>query len=195
MKLRKRAVRHSRFSWIVYASQGRVNLVGAKAQVCTHRRTRTHDRAYESIRKWAYTDTRTRTHHTSSLAFLSTYLCHEYSRASHIGFSIFDISLARTLERSNVKVYTRGNYPVRAGRMRDHIPFLSVNRAIEHVSLHFRQSVADEAGTITIWIHDIWTKYRGGQLNRFVTCCIRVCTMYDKQQDDWCLLLIIIDNI
>lgn len=84
--------------------------------------------------------------HASPLAFLSTYLCHEYSRASRIGFSIFDVSLARTLERSSECQgrHGRSNYPVRCGacRMRDRILFLSTNRAM---SPHFRQNVAGEA--------------------------------------------------
>lgn len=107
-----RAVRHSRSRWMVYASQGRVNLDGEGAGVYTVRRTHVYTTARSRINKEVGIYGRARAH-ASPLAFLSIYLCHEYSRASRIGFSIFDVSLARTLERSNVKVDTGGNYPVR----------------------------------------------------------------------------------
>lgn len=107
-----RAVRHSRSRWMVYASQGRVNLDGKGAGVYTVRRTHVYTTARSRINKEVGIYGRARAH-ASPLAFLSIYLCHEYSRASRIGFSIFDVSLSCTLKRSNVKVDTGGNYPVR----------------------------------------------------------------------------------
>lgn len=105
---------------------------------------RTYTRPHQRINKEVGIHGHARAH-ASSLAFLSTYLCHEYSRASRIGFSIFDVSLARTLERSSVKVDTEVIILSSLAGRAIHIPFLSVNRATEHVSPHFRQSVTNEA--------------------------------------------------
>lgn len=152
--------------WMVYASQGRVNLGGEKAQVYVGSRDTPYTR--ESIRKWAYTDTRV---HTRARKFLRAYLCHEYSRASHIGFSIFDVSPSRSPSSDRMSRSTRGVIILSrlAGRAR--FAFRSYLRITRRNTCR-RTSVRDRRGwgrrgVTTIWIRDIWTKHGGDRLNRF----------------------------
>lgn len=96
----------------------------------------------ESIRKWAYTNTRVHTQVLSRVLrrlFMSRVL-------ACIPYRLFYF---RRLPRAHPRAIEcqgrhGGNYPVQAGRTRDStIPFLSANRAMEHVSSHFRQSTAE----------------------------------------------------
>lgn len=85
-----------------------------------------------------------------------------------------------------------GNYPVElsgVGRTYDRIPLLSIDRAMEHVFRHFRQSVAGEADEgRSPSGNDIWTKHSDVVIYKSIyyalcSCIIGtyiICTTYSR---------------